>query len=416
MSQLSDTTLLQTDAPVAGANGAAATNAPLCWIVDDEPSMRKFLTLILNGFGVDTLEYADDGELSVKANYRLPDLVFLNISADAINAICTILMLARRGYTGSVQLISSRTTAVLEHVKKVGIEHKLNMLPVLQKPISTDTVAKVIHGLKLALAITTSTEIDLAEALKLDRVEFWYQPVVDLRKKRLASIEAFARARHPQHGMILPGGFLGAATDSSIMSLSELAILSALKAGRKFSKVGVNLPITVNVPIEALQKLPVEKFVTDFHADPRYWPGLIVDVPEEQIISNLKLTNDLARRLQRVNVKLAVDNYGSSELPLCSTTELPFAQFKLDRRFIARDKCATKAARCKTMINLAHNFGTTAVAVGIENASDAAVLMDMGCDLGQGFLLGQPMAQERFISLLRRRVALENQNRRSFAR
>ena len=402
MSQLSDTTLLQTDAPVAGANGAAATNAPLCWIVDDEPSMRKFLTLILNGFGVDTLEYADDGELSVKANYRLPDLVFLNISADAINAISTILMLARRGYTGSVQLISSRTTAVLEHVKKVGIEHKLNMLPVLQKPISTDTVAKVIHGLKLALAITTSPEIDLAEALKLDRVEFWYQPVVDLRKKRLASIEAFARARHPQHGMILPGGFLGGATDSSIMSLSELAILSALKAGRKFSKVGVNLPI--------------ERFVTDFHADPRYWPGLIVDVPEEQIINNLKLTDDLARRLHRVNVKLAVDNYGSSELPLCSTTDLPFAQFKLDRLFLARDKCAAKVARCKTMINLAHNFGTTAVAVGIENASDAAVLMDMGCDLGQGFLLGQPMAQERFISLLRRRVALENQNRRSFAR
>ena len=63
------------------------------------------------------------------------------------------------------------------------------------------------------------------------------------------------------------------------------------------------------------------------------------------------------------------------------------------------------AAICKTVIDLAHNFGSLAVAIGIEKAADAMALTSMGCDLGQGFLLGQPMPEERFISLLRQRGA-----------
>jgi EAL domain-containing protein (putative c-di-GMP-specific phosphodiesterase class I) len=56
------------------------------------------------------------------------------------------------------------------------------------------------------------------------------------------------------------------------------------------------------------------------------------------------------------------------------------------------------------VIDLAHSFGSVAVAIGIEKASDALALVSMGCDYGQGFLLGQPMPEERFISLLRQRT------------
>ena len=84
---------------------------------------------------------------------------------------------------------------------------------------------------------------------------------------------------------------------------------------------------------------------------------------------------------------------------------LPFAELKLDRSFVA--DCGTdkvNAPLCKTVIDLAHSFGSFAVAIGIEKASDALALVSMGCDYGQGFLLGQPMPEERFISLLRQRT------------
>jgi EAL domain-containing protein (putative c-di-GMP-specific phosphodiesterase class I) len=84
--------------------------------------------------------------------------------------------------------------------------------------------------------------------------------------------------------------------------------------------------------------------------------------------------------------------------------QLPFAELKLDRSFVT--DCSTdkvNAPLCKTVIDLAHRFGSVAVAVGIEKASDALALVSMGCDYGQGFLLGQPMPEERFISLLQQR-------------
>ena len=91
--------------------------------------------------------------------------------------------------------------------------------------------------------------------------------------------------------------------------------------------------------------------------------------------------------------------------------ELPFAEIKLDRAFVA--DCGTdkvNAPLCKTVIDLAHNFGRVAVAMGIEKAADAVALVSMGCDFGQGFLLGQPMPEERFISLLRQRAATQGRN------
>ena len=85
---------------------------------------------------------------------------------------------------------------------------------------------------------------------------------------------------------------------------------------------------------------------------------------------------------------------------------LPFAELKLDRALVidcGADK--VNAPLCRAVIELAHNFGAVAAAIGIEKAADAVALVGMGCDVGQGFLLGQPMPEDRFIALLRQRTA-----------
>ena len=112
------------------------------------------------------------------------------------------------------------------------------------------------------------------------------------------------------------------------------------------------------------------------------------------------------KQLRPLNVNLAIDDFGRGYSSLARLKELPFAELKLDRIFVT--DCGTdkvNAPLCKTVIDLAHSFGSIAVAIGIEKASDALALVSMGCDYGQGFLLGQPMPEERFISLLRQRAA-----------
>ncbi len=250
-----------------------------------------------------------------------------------------------------------------------------------------------------------ASRIELSEALDNKWIEFWYQPKIDLRKKQLAGAEAYARARHPQHGIVLPGAFMPGANEASLTRLSEMALTSALKAGLAFSKIGINLRLTVNIPVPVLVKLPIEDIVKTHRPNAEKWPGLIIDVPEEQIITDLALAGELTKKLERLNVRLAIDDFGRGYSSLARLGELPFAELKLDRAFVAdcgSDK--VNAPLCKTVIDLAHNFGRTAVAMGIEKAADAVALVSMGCDFGQGFLLGQPMPEERFVSLLRQRA------------
>lgn len=392
--------------PAVESPSLSPAQGPLCYLVDEEPSIRHFLSLVLHGAGIDTKDFADGAAMREAIADRVPDLVFLDITVDAKDAIETVLALGRGGFRGSIQLMSTRGAAVLDHVKKIGIAQKLNMLSVLKKPFETDAVIKILHDLNLGTPAAGASRIDLAEAIDKGWVELWYQPKIDLRRKQLAGAEAYARIRHPIHGIALPGAFMPSADEASIIKLSEMALFSALKTAQSFSKLGLNLQISVNIPVSALDKMPIENIVQEHRPQAANWAGLIIDVPEEQILTDLALAVAVAGRLQRCNVRLAIDDFGRGASALAKLGEMPFAELKLDRAFVA--DCGTdkvNAPLCKTVIDLAHHYGRVAVAMGIEKAGDMFALVSMGCDFGQGFLLGQPMPEERFMSLLRQRTS-----------
>jgi len=389
----------------------APDGAPVCYVVDEESSIRHFLSLVLHGSGVDTVEFPDGAAMRKAVESRPPALIFHNISLESADAIESVVALGKLRYRGAVQLMSARGAAVLEHVKAIGTQHKLQMMPVLKKPFETDTIVKIIQELKLGMPPAVAARLELDDAIKNKWIEFWYQPKIALRRKQLAGAEAYARVRHPQHGLVLAGAFTANASEAGNVKLAELALESALKTSAHFSKLGVNLRLSVNIPVPALLKLSVPEIVQAHHPADQKWPGLIIDVPEEQIVGDLALASDLSKKLEPHNVRLAIDNFGRTFSSLAKVEELPFEELKLDRSFVA--DCGTdkvNAPLCKSVIDLAHNFGRYVVAVGIEKAADALALVSMGCDYGQGFLLGQPMPEERFISLLRQRAATQGRN------
>jgi len=387
-----------------GAGGVA--RVPLCFVIDGDASIRHFLSLILHGAGIDTEEFADGPALKSALTRHQPDLVFLDIALESADAIACVVALSTSSYRGRVQLMSSRGSAVLAHVKSIGEQQKLQMLPVLRKPFETNVLLKLLQELNLGQPPPVAGRIDLDEAMSKGWLEFWYQPKIDLRKKQLVGAEAFARARHPEYGVLMPSAFMPGAKESSLIALSEKALSQALKAALNFASLGVNLRMAVNIPVNALVKLAVADIVQSYRPKFEKWPGLIIDVTEEQIVTDLSVATNFTKKLEHLNVKLAIDDFGRGYSSLARLKDLPFAELKLDRAFVA--DCGTdkvNAPLCKTVIDLAHNFGSIAVAIGIEKASDAVALVSMGCDYGQGFLLGQPMPEERFASLLRKRAS-----------
>jgi len=390
----------------ADPSAPAARRGSLAYIIDDESSIRQFISLILQGNGIDTIEFIDGPSFREGIGTPPPELVFLNVNLEAQDAVTSLEALNKSGFAGAVQLMSNRGSAVLDTVRQAGEQMRIHMLPVLKKPFETSAIQKVMTQLKLGHGHAAGDfKVSLAEALKQNWVEFWYQPKIDLRRKQLVGAEAFARVCHPDHGVLLPGTFMPGADEASTLTLAEQALVSALKSGLNLSKIGVNLRMAINVPVNCLVKLPVGEIVRHHRPQKDGWPGLVIDVTEQQIVNDIKLANDLSRKFGEYNVHLAIDDFGKAYASLTKLKELPFVEMKLDRSFVAG--CGTDkvhAPLCKTVIDLAHGFGAQAVGIGLEKASDTMALVSMGCDIGQGFLFGQPMPEQRFIALLKQRV------------
>jgi EAL domain-containing protein (putative c-di-GMP-specific phosphodiesterase class I) len=248
--------------------------------------------------------------------------------------------------------------------------------------------------------------MSLAEALGSDWVEFWYQPKINLQQKRAVGAEIFARIRHPVHGLVAPGAFLAGADEKSLTALNKRALISALRVGEVFARLGVSLRVAINVTLNALVDLPIREIVREHRPSAKNWPGLIFDVTEDQLIADRPLLHEILHEIDSCNIKLAIDDYGGGQLSLARLKQLPFVELKLDRAFVA--DCGSNsddAAICRSIIDLAHNFGSVAVAMGVEKASEVLALQRMGCDVGQGFLFGQPMPLKQFAELLKQRTA-----------
>lgn len=247
-------------------------------------------------------------------------------------------------------------------------------------------------------------QVALAEALRSGWFEVWYQPKIDLKRKRLAGAEAVARIRHPQLGILLLDSSLPDADQGSLAELAQQALLATLFDWTTFEEAGFNLHLAVNLPVDVLFKLPITRLVAQYRPNSPRWPGLILEVTEDRVARDVALANDIATQLRVSGISIAIDAFGAGCSSMRSLRELPFAELKIDRSFVmgcAAD--AAKAAICQTAIDLAHRFGGVAVAGGVESAADLEALMVMGCDFGQGVLIAPPMPKARFVELLRQR-------------
>jgi len=361
----------------------------------------------MQGSGIDTQEFADGESFRKAIGSQKPDIVFINVASDAEDAQKSMTLLSDTGCTGAVQLISTLPPQMIETAKGAGLQLKLRMLPSMRKPFDSAAVHKIINDLKLGMPPPVAARIVLDDAIKNNWIEFWYQPKIDINRKKLIGVECLARARHPQHGVLPPNAFMPGARDDAIASLAKLAIEDAVRASDLFALLGVNVPLSVNMPLDILAKLALGDILNPLKPDASAWPGLIIDLHEKSVIHDVPVAIEVSKKIAPLNVKLALDDFGNGYNAVAKAAALPFAEIKIGREFVTNcsiDKA--KSAICKNAIELAHKFGGAAIAVGIERGAEVLTLAGMGCDGGQGYLLGQPMSETRFVSLLRLRANL----------
>jgi EAL domain-containing protein (putative c-di-GMP-specific phosphodiesterase class I) len=266
--------------------------------------------------------------------------------------------------------------------------------------------------------------IDLAHALRAGWIEFWYQPKIDLRDRQIVGVEMLARARHPFHGIVSGGVILAGAEDTLLMQLAVFSLRWAVQASAALSQEHVRIPITVNMPFCAIDPTAIAALLAQ-GPQGKDWPGLIFDVPKHEILAHHQRFEELAPKLFDLKIRLAADDFFSSLRRLMRSTNpealhdemeelskqlrklttFSLAEIKLDRDLTAG--CAEDKGRamlCELIIELIHKLDAKAVAVGVEKHADVAALSQMGCDVVQGYVFGEPKPLEDFLALLKRRA------------
>jgi EAL domain-containing protein (putative c-di-GMP-specific phosphodiesterase class I) len=250
-------------------------------------------------------------------------------------------------------------------------------------------------------------KVTLADVLRRDWLELWYQPQIELKSRRLAGAEALARARHPTRGIIPPGEFLAGASEADMLALTERVIIAGLRDWEAFASNGIFLKLSVNTPVSALVTLPLTQLLREERPKAENWPGLTLEVTEDEIVNDLALANDVADRLREFNCTLALDDFGAGYSSLARLRELPFSELKIDRSYVANcNSDRVNGGLCEVIVELAQRFGLTSVAEGIETMYEKHKLEGLGCNLGQGYLFAKPMPRERLIAMIRPRLGL----------
>ena len=248
-------------------------------------------------------------------------------------------------------------------------------------------------------------ERDLNRALERHQLLVHYQPKFSLESGALVGVEALARWRHPERGMVSPGEFIPVAEDTGlIVPLGRWVLEEAAAQARRWRLLtGRSVPVAVN--LSSLQ-LAVPGLVGDVADVLRLVDALpsdvMIEITESSVLQDVDGASERLGALREIGVRVSIDDFGTGYSSLSYLQLLPIDELKIDRSFVERLDAGPTAAIVGSIIDLAHALQLSVVAEGIETDEQLVTLRRLGCDLGQGFHLARPQPAEVVSELLLR--------------
>jgi diguanylate cyclase (GGDEF)-like protein len=243
-------------------------------------------------------------------------------------------------------------------------------------------------------------EAALKDAIEKGELEVYYQPIVDLKTKKVSCCEALLRWHHPELGMVSPGVFIPLAESTGLISpISHWVLYEACAAAAKWPE---DVSIAVNMSPALLKDLHLSHMILSA----LYRSGLAarrleLEITESVLLEENVQSNSLIREFQRIGLKLSIDDFGTGYSSLTYLKKYRFDKIKIDTTFIA-DVTKSREARAiiHALVGLAAELDMEIVAEGIETETQLGYVTGAGCTAAQGFFLGRPVPE----SVINRRL------------
>jgi EAL domain-containing protein (putative c-di-GMP-specific phosphodiesterase class I) len=260
----------------------------------------------------------------------------------------------------------------------------------------------------------------IEEAITAEQFTLAYQPIVTMRTGAIAGFEALIRWPHPQRGMIMPGQFIDVAEETGlIVPLGAWVLDRAVADLARLRDQSDEAPyISVNV---AARQFRIAGFVTivknALESSGLPPSALLLELTESSL---LRRDGNIAAelgQLKQLGVHLAIDDFGTGYSSLSYLREMPIDVVKIDRSFVdGIDRSSQRLALIRGIVAIAHTLRISVIAEGVETDEQYALLADIGCEYGQGYLMAKPQNLTEATSLLLSGQSLSSRTRQRLSR
>lgn len=258
--------------------------------------------------------------------------------------------------------------------------------------------------MRAAVQRRIETESELRAAVAEDRFFAFYQPIIDLRDRRLVGVEALLRWNHPSRGVVSPDEFIPALEETGMIVEVGRRLLSTVcrQVAVWRASSAVDLYVSVNVSARQLERDDIVASVLEAIRDAGLPPGALqLEITETALMSDTDLSARRLAALKETGVKLAVDDFGTGYCSLAYLRAFPVDALKIDRTFVSSME-SSHAGRSlvRTVLRMAEDLTLVTVAEGIETRSQLDVLRSEGCTIGQGYLFAPALTASQMSALL----------------
>ncbi|MCZ0754169.1 sensor domain-containing protein [Anoxybacillus sp. J5B_2022] len=245
---------------------------------------------------------------------------------------------------------------------------------------------------------------DLHKSIQNNELSVAYQPIVNVKTKKVQAMETLIRWHHPVHGAVPPGQFISLAEETGfIVSMGEWVLRQACEQHKMWREMGLpSVRMAVNISVKELLDPHFAKRIEWILMEKQLSPNALeLEITESMMIYNESVILTNLTRLKEMGVRLAIDDFGTGYSSLAYLKRLEVDTVKIDQSFIA--DCPHSyygSVITNTIISLAHHLGMNVIAEGVEHPEQLRYLEEKGCQEAQGYLFSVPLRAEEATRLL----------------
>ena len=247
---------------------------------------------------------------------------------------------------------------------------------------------------------------DLRNAIEAGELKLYCQPKVTLADDRVCGMELLSRWVHPKYGRVPPSEFIPLAEQTGLIKpLTDWVLKTAAADWHVICGAEGAIRFAINVAARNLLDPWLVERIDDLLLTWGIVPSqLQIEITESDLMHDFDVALEVLKKLRARGIEIQIDDFGTGHSALSYLQRLPVTTLKIDQSFV-RPILSDPVSRdiVRTVIQLAHNIGMKTVAEGIESAEVQQCLLDLGCDMGQGFHIAKPMPAAEFLPWLAQR-------------